>query len=86
MPLFSAFLTLSRVIVPTTRLGKRAFKVVNKLSTDICRGLSEVFEICEPVVMIYGDITCVSVKPVVGFEYDEAFLPCTTTRGSGESR
>ena len=40
MPFMSAFLTLSRVIEPTTRFGKRYFKDTNRFKTAVCKGLS----------------------------------------------
>jgi len=41
IPLMSAFLTLSRVMEPTTRFGKRYFKVTKRFNTAVCSGLSK---------------------------------------------
>lgn len=40
MPLLNAFRTLSRVNIPTTKLGNRYFMVTNRFSTAVCNGLS----------------------------------------------
>lgn len=40
IPFVSAFFTLSRVMAPTTRFGKRDLSVTNRFRTAICRGLS----------------------------------------------
>ena len=40
IPFMRAFFTLSLVIEPTTRLGKRYFKETNKFRTAVCSALS----------------------------------------------
>lgn len=40
MPFVRAFFTLSRVIDPTTRLGKRYFRETKRFRTAVCKGLS----------------------------------------------
>ena len=40
IPFASAFFTLSRVMAPTTRFGKRDFRLTNKFRTAVCSGLS----------------------------------------------
>lgn len=45
IPFAKAFRTLSRVIEPTTRFGKRYFNDTNKFKTAVCNGLSA--QICK---------------------------------------
>ncbi len=88
IPFASAFLTLSRVICPTTRLGNRDFKVTNRLSTAICNGLSASNCHFKDTMKMSYKHTRVRVEAIVGLEHDEPLslraVPCP--RGCGKRR
>lgn len=89
MPFMSAFLTLSRVIEPTTRFGKRYFKDTNRFKTAVCKGLSVKDEKWDGSQK--GSITqkewgtCVGVHSVISFQNNETLLWAgASARGSGK--
>lgn len=71
MPFMSALLTLSLVIMPTTKLGKRYFNDTKRLSTAVWSGLSRASQLYIPDVP-QVQYTCIGVYSIIGFEDDKS--------------
>jgi hypothetical protein len=70
MPFMSALLTLSLVIMPTTKFGKRYFNDTKRLSTAVWSGLSKNSQLYIPTIPYFWH-TCIGVYSIIRFEDDK---------------